>query len=185
MDDIIDSQVIAAISSENQIQEAIDSSCNVAFLLLGNILSLPHYVTKLKESNVRVFVHMDLVEGLSNDRSAIKFIVEKVKPTGIITTKSYIIKIAKKYNLLTVQRLFIIDRNAITKGLQMVSDSKPDAIELMPGVLPKAIDQFATASHLPIIVGGLIDTKQEIHVALETGALAVSMTSNDLWNAGL
>lgn len=158
MDDIIESQVVAAISSENQIQEAIDSSCNVAFLLLGNILSLPHFVAKLKESDIHVFVHMDLIAGLSNDISAINFIVEKVKPTGIITTKSYIVKVAKKYNLLTIQRLFIIDRNAINKGLQMVSDSKPDAIELMPGVLPKAIDQFATNSHLPIIVGGLIDT---------------------------
>jgi len=47
-----------------------------------------------------------LLRGLSNTKSAIKYIARKWKPTGIITTKFSLIKFAKEEKLMTIQRIF-------------------------------------------------------------------------------
>ncbi|GAK10459.1 glycerol-3-phosphate responsive antiterminator [Geomicrobium sp. JCM 19039] len=185
LNDIVQSQVIAAISSEDKLDVAIRSESNVAFLLTGDIMVLPSYVERLKSTGMHVFVHLDFIDGLANDKSAIDYIAKQVKPTGIITTKSFLIKLAKKQNLLTIQRLFIIDRNAVQKGITMTKDSQPDAIEVLPGIIPKVIHQFLESSKLPIIAGGLVDREQEVHEALEAGVLAVSTGEADLWNLGV
>ncbi|GAK06837.1 glycerol-3-phosphate responsive antiterminator [Geomicrobium sp. JCM 19038] len=183
--DLIDSQVIAAISHKEKITKAIQSDCNVAFLLTGDLIVLPEYVEQLKRANMHVFVHLDFIEGLANDKSAIEYVAKMVRPTGIITTKSHLIKWAKKQNLLTIQRLFVLDRNAVKKGIAMVRDSDPDAIEILPGIIPKVIKQYLASSKLPIIAGGLVDQEAEVYEALEAGVLAVSTGEDPLWKMGV
>lgn len=183
--DIVESQVIAAINSEAKLLKAIQSECNVAFLLMGDIMTLPNYVRDLQKHEMKVFVHLDFVDGIANDKSGIEFIAKKVKPDGIITTKKHLIKHAKDEDLITIQRLFLIDNSAIDKGIQMIRSSKPDAVEVLPGLIPKVITKLTDITPLPIIVGGLIDNKAEILQALEAGALGTSCGSPDLWNLGI
>ncbi|QQK81081.1 glycerol-3-phosphate responsive antiterminator [Salicibibacter cibi] len=185
LNDIVQSQVISAIDTKDKIPIAINSGCNVAFLLTGDILLLPSYIKQLHDAGIYVFVHMDFIEGLANDKSAIDYIVKEINPIGIISTKSFVIKLAKKQGLQTIQRLFLIDGNAVNKGIEVTQISKPNAIELLPGIIPKVIDQFTKKSELPIIAGGLIEHPEEIHTALEAGALAVSTGAQTLWNQGL
>ncbi|AXF55923.1 glycerol-3-phosphate responsive antiterminator [Salicibibacter kimchii] len=184
LNDIVQSQVISAIDSKDKIPIAINSECNVAFLLTGDILVLPSYIKQLHDAGMDVFVHMDFIEGLASDKSAIDYIVKEINPIGIITTKSFVIKLAKKQGLQTIQRLFLIDGNAVNKGIEITQVSKPDAIELLPGIIPKVIDRFTKKSELPIIAGGLVEHPEEIHMALEAGALAVSTGAQTLWNQG-
>jgi glycerol uptake operon antiterminator len=54
-------------------------------------------------------------------------------------------------------------------------------IEIMPGVVPKALKILKQRLDIPIISGGLIDTKEEIIEALNAGAIAVSTSNKDLW----
>ncbi|PYZ92614.1 antiterminator [Salipaludibacillus keqinensis] len=182
---MIESQVIAAISSPNQIDQAIKSQCNVAFLLTGDICNMHTHVNRLQQGGLSVFVHLDLIEGLKSDKKAVQFIGEVIKPEGIITTKPFLIKYAKSIGLITIQRLFLIDSTALEKGMQMVESSKPDAIEMLPGIIPKVVDRISRTMDMPIITGGLLETKEEVMESLEAGALATSIGSPCLWDIDL
>ncbi|MNH46145.1 dihydroorotate dehydrogenase 1B [compost metagenome] len=51
----------------------------------------------------------------------------------------------------------------------------------MPGVASKIIKSMERKVHLPIIAGGLIQTKKDIIESIGAGAVAVSTTKRVLW----
>ncbi len=180
--DLVQSQVIAAIKNEEDIEKAITSNANIVFLLTGNLLNITEYLDRLKEAQKSIFIHIDFIEGLSNTKSAIKYIAQKWKPLGIITTKSTLIKFAKEEGLMVIQRMFLIDHSAISKGISICETYHPDAIEVLPGLMPNVIDHLTRQVNLPIIAGGLISSKEDIIKGLEAGALAMSTGDSSLWN---
>lgn len=183
--DMVQSQVIAAISNPEVIDEAIKSEVNIAFLLTGDILTMKGYVNRLRESGMYVFIHLDFIEGISNHKSAIKYIAKEWEPEGIITTRSQLIKTATEEGFLTIQRVFLLDQSALNKGIEMIKSCKPDAIEILPALMPRVIYEMTELTPLPLIAGGLIREKKEILQALEAGALATSVGSPSLWNLGI
>ena len=183
--DIVQSQVISSIKNEKDIELAISSTANITFVLTGNIITTKGYIEQLNKAGKMTFVHLDFIDGLSNTRSAITYIAKIWKPMGIITTKSNLIKYAKEEGLMTIQRLFLIDRNALKKGIEIAHQCKPDAIEVLPGLMPSVIDELTGLTNLPIIAGGLISNKEEILNGLEAGALAISSGDPKLWNLDL
>lgn len=183
--DMVRSQVIAAVSKPSLIDEAIKSEANIAFLLTGDLLSIKDYVQRLQSSGMQVFIHLDFIGGLSNDRSAIQYIAQKWKPEGIITTRGYLIKFAKEEGLRTIQRIFLLDQTALKKGIEMIKQHKPDAIEVLPGLMPRVIYEITEQTKIPLIAGGLIREKEEIIEALRAGALATSISIPKLWSIGL
>lgn len=185
IEDMVESQIIASVKSEADLEMALKSNVNIVFLLTGNLLSAERYILQLKEAGKHVFLHLDFIEGLSNSRSAVNFIAEAWKPTGIITTKGNMVKFAKEMNLMTIQRIFLLDRSALYKGIEMVRSCSPDAVEIMPGIIPKIVDQLASELPYPIIAGGLISELQEVHDALRAGALAVSSGNPNMWHFDL
>jgi len=82
--------------------------------------------------------------------------------------------------LLTVQRFFALDSQGVSGISELASASAPDFIEIMPGIADKIISRFANDT-VPVIAGGLIDTKTEVTNALSKGAIAVSTGKKDLW----
>jgi glycerol uptake operon antiterminator len=180
--DLIESQVIVSIKDQKDIEKAIESPSNIVFLLTGNLLTIQEHIQILQNANKKVFLHIDFIDGLSNTKSAIEYIAKHLKPLGIITTKSNLIKFAKEVNLLAIQRIFLIDGGAVTKGIEMVKSCKPDAVEVLPGLMPRVIFELTETIETPLIVGGLISSKEEILSALKAGALAVSVGNSVLWN---
>ncbi|WP_343042091.1 glycerol-3-phosphate responsive antiterminator [Ornithinibacillus caprae] len=185
MVDLFESQIIATITTPEQIPLAIESHSNVTFLLAGDLLTSPSYINELKDAGMIVFIHLDLIEGLANDRSAIRYVAKNWKPDGIITTKTHLIKFAKDEGMLTVQRLFLIDQHAVQKGIEIANKCQPDAIEVLPGIMPRVTYEITEKTRLPVIVGGLIKYEDEIHAALRAGALAASLSDQKLWNLGI
>lgn len=180
--DLVQSQVIASVKNGEHLRAAERSRSNIVFLLTGDLMTTHHYLNELKEHNKTTFVHVDFIEGLSNTKSAIKFIAEVWQPKGIITTKSNLIKYAKEEGLMAIQRIFLIDKNAMKKGIEIAHSCKPDAIEVLPGIMPSIIDSLTKQTHLPIIAGGLVSTKNQIDEGLKAGALAISSGDPKLWN---
>jgi len=154
------------------------------FILGGDILTIPHMLSSLYKVKKLVFIHMDLIEGLGSDEAAVKFVATKWHPFGLISTRGRLIKLAKKYNLVAIQRLFLLDSASIVSGKHVVESVNPDMVELMPGVIPKAISDFCIDSKYPVIAGGMITQKQEVILALKAGAVAVSTSNNELWIEG-
>ena len=54
-------------------------------------------------------------------------------------------------------------------------------VEIMPGIVPKALKEIRSYTRTPIIAGGLISDKKDIMAAFEAGADAISTTRNELW----
>lgn len=183
--DMVESQMIASVKNEEDLQHAIDSNVNIVFLLTGNLMTITGYIEQLRQAGKYVFIHMDFIDGISNSRNAINYVAKNWRPTGIITTKTQIVKMANEAGLKTIQRIFLLDRAAVNKGIEMVKSCKPDAVEILPGVIPKLIDQLSSEIDYPIIAGGLIDDISEVHQALESGALAVSSGNPKMWNYNL
>lgn len=173
--------VIAAVKDLNKLEDALSSKCEIIFLLSGNIFNLEQIVQKVKDSGKMIFIHVDLIDGFSRDATALKYICEKMKPDGIISTKNNQLKVAKELGLLTVQRLFIIDSLSIDTTVKTSQTIKPDAVEIMPGIMPDITKRLSTLIEVPIIVGGLVSEKKYVDLATENGAHGVSTSCRELW----
>ncbi len=170
------SPIIAAVRDDNFF-DAINSEAEVIFYLKANLLTVKERIKKAIENNKMIFVHIDLADGIGRDKTGIEFLAN-IGVSGIISTRNQLITAAKDKGLLTVQRFFALD----SQGLESIKESSADLIEIMPGVIPKVIKKFSTQS-TPLIAGGLIETKSEIVLALQSGAIAVSSGKIELWNA--
>lgn len=174
--------VIAAIKCKEDVQAAIEAESEVIFLLTSDLFSIQESVSQLKEADKMVFVHFDLIDGLSKNVTALKYIAEMIKPDGIISTKTNIISAAKKMGLLTIQRHFIVDSISLKNSIDMIQDTKPDAVEVLPGLITKVIEQIKVQTAIPIIAGGLISDKSEVMGCISAGVSAISSTNKAIWN---
>ena len=180
MDALEAAPVIAAVKNGTQANAAAHSAVSVAFVLGGSILTMDGIMASLNEGGKLAFLHMDLIEGIGRDEAGLEYAAAKWHPAGIISTRAPLLKLARQLELLCVQRVFLLDSGSIRSGIALVEQSKPDFVELMPGVIPKAIGQFRYAGR-PVIAGGMVTERNEVIQALAAGALAVSTSSTDLW----
>jgi glycerol uptake operon antiterminator len=179
---LVENPIVAAIRNENDLNHVIKSKAKIVFVLYGDLVGIRTICDSLKENDKVVFIHLDMIEGLKADVKGIQFIKEHAKPFGVITTKSANIKFAKNAGLYTIQRVFIIDSLSLETGIKNILSVSPDAVEVMPGVASKIINSLEAKVHLPIIAGGLIQTKKEVKDSVIAGATAISTTCYDIWD---
>lgn len=177
-----DSPVIAAVKNMEMLENAVNSPCEIIFMLSGDIFNLADAVKRAHEKEKMIFIHIDLIEGFSRDAVALRYIHENISPDGIISTKAGLIKIAKEMGMLTVRRFFIIDSLSLDNVVNATIAEKSDAIEIMPGVMPKIISKLKKKIKTPMIAGGLISEKEDVIGALQAGANGVSTTAENVWN---
>ncbi len=175
-------RIIAAVNNIDKLDLAIQSPCQIIFLLTANILNLKDIVDKVKRANIDIYVHIDLVDGLSKDTVALKYISEKIRPDGIISTKSNLIKKAKSMNMFAIQRLFMLDSLSLQTGINSVLSTKPDAIEIMPGIIPNIIKEVHKKTNISVIAGGLISKKDDVIGCLKAGAVGISTSKEIIWD---
>lgn len=177
--------VIAAIRSEADAAQAAKSPTAAVFLLGGSILTLSDTVKMLQGAGKSAFIHMDLCEGLGRDAAAVRWCARNLRPDGVISTKSQLLHAAKEEGLITIQRMFLMDSASLVSGMKMMKGCPPDLVELMPGLIPKAIRAVSGKLSIPVIAGGMITEADEVAGALQAGALAVSTSDRVLWRMGV
>ena len=170
--------VIAAIRDDGW-QDALASPAQVLFYLSADLLTVEQRVQEAHAAGKFVLVHLDLAEGIGKDRTGIRYLAQ-CGVDGIISTRGQIIRYAKEQNMLTVQRFFALDSKGMDSIDDMLRSAAPHLMEIMPGVIAKAVVRFSQGS-IPVIAGGLIQTKQEVTDALGSGATAVSTGCKELW----
>jgi glycerol uptake operon antiterminator len=182
MKDVLEAHpIIAAVRDGENLEVALQSPVAVIFLLNASLSNLKTRVRQIRDNRKTVFVHLEMVAGLSKDQAALEFLQAEVEPDGIITTKPNLIHVAKNLGLLTVQRLFILDSLSIQTGIKMLQGNHPDLMEIMPGIIPKVIPEIKKHIQIPIIAGGMVGAKEEIIELLKAGAVAVSTSREALW----
>ncbi|MBC5708680.1 MAG: glycerol-3-phosphate responsive antiterminator [Hungatella hathewayi] len=176
-----DCPVIAAVKDETGLKECLYSESQIIFLLFGDICSVGRYVEIAKSAGKMVFVHMDLINGLGNKEVAVDFIREHTGVDGIISTKPQLVKRAKELGLFGILRIFVIDSMAFGNIEKQCASLVPDAVEILPGLMPKIIKKLCSTVNVPIIAGGLISDKEDVMNALNAGAVAISVTNQRVW----
>lgn len=170
--------VIAAVQHKG-FDEALQSPAQIIFHLGVDLLSVNDQIRQAHESGKFIFIHLDLAEGIGKDRIGVQYLA-KCGADGIISTKSQLIRYAKEQGLVTVQRFFALDSKGMDSIEDVLKNTNPHLMEIMPGVISKAISRFSKG-HIPVIAGGLIETKNEVTDALRCGAAAVSTGQSILW----
>lgn len=128
-----------------------------------------------------VFIHADLMKGVSPDRDGLQFLKNSVGIQGIVSTRSPVLKTAQGLGLLTIQRTFLIDTSSLESALEALAKTQPSAVEFMPGIAPGILSYIKGRIEFPLISAGLIRSEADIHQAFEAGADAVSMSRVELW----
>lgn len=180
-DILIENPVIAAVRNDNELEKAALSRVKIVFVLYGSILTLPGICKRLHEVSKMVFVHADMIEGLRGDMAGIEFIHRSSSPAGIVSTRVSSIKYAKQLHLQTILRIFLLDSLSLQTGVKNIHETNPDAVEIMPGIACRLIDEVERTIAVPVIAGGLIVNKEQVLESLSCGAVAISTSKEDLW----
>lgn len=179
---IQEAPVIAAVKNDMGLAHALRSECAAVFILYGTILDIGQIVKRIRAAGKLAFVHADLIEGLSNrGEIAVDFLAEATKADGIISTRPNLIHQAKELGLITVQRFFLLDSISFENVVRQSSHA--DVIDILPGAMPDVIRRLSQRVTQPLIASGLLTDKRDVCGALAAGAVAVSTTSEELWEA--
>ena len=170
--------VIAAVTHDG-FQAALNSPVQIIFHLGIDLMTVNDAIRQAHDAGKYIFIHLDLAEGIGKDRAGVRYLAQ-CGTDGIISTKAQLIRYAKEQGLITVQRFFALDSKGMDSIEEMAKNTNPHCMEIMPGVIGKAIARFSNGN-IPVIAGGLIQTKSEVTDALGCGAAAVSTGKADLW----
>lgn len=173
-------RIFAAVKNDAELGSAINSNAEIIFMLAPNIGKIRNQAKRVHESGKKLFIHLDFAEGIGKDEYGILF-ARSQGVDGIISTRINIIKLAKKIGLFCVQRFFIVDTHSVETTIESARLSGADMIEIMPGTTSKVIKRLRERLDMPVVAGGLIETREEIQEAIECGASAVSTGKKELW----
>lgn len=174
-------KVAAAVRTEEDFQAALNSKVEVIFLHGTNLFSIDEQIERAHGAGKKIFVHMDFADGIGKDRVGLEYL--KLRGAdGIISTKTSMIRQAREAGLTTVQRFFIVDSHSVDTAADAIRIAKPDIVEIMPGVVYKKIVEFANKVNTPILVGGLVEFRDEVDNALAAGAEGISTAARELWD---
>ena len=82
----------------------------------------------------------------------------------------------------TIQRLLIMDSISLKNSVESIKKTRPNAIEILPGIMPKIIKKIRKDINLPIISSGLISDNEDLELALQAGAIAISSSKKSIWS---
>ncbi|HNX32231.1 MAG TPA: glycerol-3-phosphate responsive antiterminator [Holophaga sp.] len=175
-------RVIPAVKDDAAMKKALHSSHDIVFILYGDILTLDDHVNAIIRSGKMPFVHLDMVNGLASNPVVLEYFYRHFKRNcGVLTTKSNMAKKALELGIRVVQRFFMLDSLSVESAIEGIGKIRTDAIEIMPGIIPRVISHIHRQTNAPIIAGGLINTASDIEKILAGGAIAVSTSRSDLW----
>ncbi len=178
--DFFRNKIAAAVREEKDLEKALTSNVDMVFLLHSSIMSAASCIKRIHEAGKKAFVHIDFAEGIGKDRAGLEYL-KSIDVDGICTTRTNLVKMAKDLGLITVQRFFMIDSHSVGTSVESIKISRPDIVEIMPGIVTKKIREFSGLVNVPVITGGLVENEEEVRAALEAGATVVSTGECSLW----
>ena len=179
---INENSIIASVYDLENLDDALDSNCEIVFLLTGNIFNLKKIADKIRSKDKGLYICVDSIDGFSKDTWGLEYIVKNICPNGIITSKQNLIKLSMSMGVFTIQRLIISDRNSLKKALTLLKVNRPHALELLPGIIPSLIQQVFEETKISLIASGLIRDIDDIDLAFQAGSVAIASSNQSLWN---
>jgi glycerol uptake operon antiterminator len=173
--------VIASIKDEDGLRAVLHAPCPVVFVLFGSVMTIHGIVSALKKAGKTVFVDVDLLDGFSSKPITVDFLKAHTQADGVLSSKSIMVRAAKAAGLMAVHRLFLVDSFSYNNVSKQVKISQPDAIEILPGCMPRVISWVRDDTDIPLIAGGLVCDKEDVMAALGAGASAIASSNREVW----
>jgi glycerol uptake operon antiterminator len=174
-------RILPAVRRMKDFEKLMDMTYEYAVLLDSHIGQIKPITDMARAHGKKLLLHADLIEGLKNDEYAAEYLCQAVKPAGLLSTRAGVIAKTKQNGFIAVQRLFLLDSHAVEKSYVLIERTRPDFIEVMPGVIPHMIAEVHERTGIPVFAGGLIRTVEDVERALEAGATAVTTSNIELW----
>lgn len=178
---MIKSFIIPAISTHQTLRTFLKTDHEVGILMNFQLAQLEGLIQEMRDAAKKVFVHLELIKGLSNDEYGAIYLIQHFNVDGIITTKPKVIEMCQKRGTYAIMRFFLKDTLSLEQSLEMMTHQHPDAIEILPAI-PKMVHLVKNQISIPVILGGLISTPEEVDAAYQVGAMAVTTSNKELWN---
>ena len=150
-------------------------------LLTGNIFNLKEIAFKVRGKNKGLYIHIDSIDGFSKDTWGLEYIIKNIHPDGIITEKDNLIKLSKSMGIFTIQRLFVVNSNSMEDAIESIKKTRPNAVEILPGIMPKIVKKIITDTSMPVISSGLISDKEDLDSIIKAGAIAICTSKSNIW----
>lgn len=175
--------IIPSVHQRKELLYAMEeTAADWIMLKLGDVNTLPQLVGHIHRSGKKVMVHQDSIKGLARDKMGIQYMAN-CGVDCVITMKSLCVKYIKDAGMVAAFGFFVIDSDACRTGLGSIKEYQPDVVILMPGTIPpQLIREIKGEAGIPVILGGLMTTGEQITTAIEIGAAAVATSNQDLWN---
>lgn len=181
LEKVSENPIVASINDLNKLDIALESPCEVISLLTGNIFNLREISNKVHKSNKILLIYIDEIDGFSKDTWGLEYIVKNIPLDGIITSKENLVKLSKDMGIFTIRRMFVPDTNTLDNVLDSIKKNRPHALEILPGIMPKVIKKIVEDTKIPLIAGGLISDFKDVKSSLNSGAIAISTSNEDIW----
>jgi len=175
--------IIPCTNSFSDILEPKFENIRVVLLYDLNIIDLFKIAKKNIEKKKEIILNVDMIEGISCDKNGLSFLKEYLKINTIASSSPKVINYSKKLGFTIVQTLFMFDTKSLEKGMELIKQSKPDFIDIRPGISFLKVENFIknNITNTPIICSGLIQTESDIKNILNKKAIAVTTSNKALW----
>lgn len=175
--------VIPALRSLADTSAAAAAPSRVVYLLAAGLSTLDEYLHVLRAQDKEVLINLDLFAGLSRHTEAVAYLAAS-GCSGIISTHTDVLNIARSHGLYAVQRTFMIDSDSVSSCMRSLRRFVPDALEILPApvaprLLPAMRNDFPGVA---AVGGGLISGLQEADSLIAQGLDAVSTGNPNFWS---
>ncbi len=175
-------KVLPAISSHQALRKFLKTDLVHGILMNFQLAQLEELVTTMHKHGRKVLVHLDMVKGLMSDEYGAIHLIQNLHIDGIISIKPRVIELCKKRNVLGIMRFFLKDSISLRQSLEIAQKTLPDALEILPTGHTHIIDRIKDKLPVDVLMGGLIETPEEIDACLSAGAVAVTTSKEALWD---
>lgn len=173
----------AAITGGVSVDAALASQAPVIVILRGNGLSLPPLIRRIHAAEKLVAIHIDLVGGLRQDRSGVKWLAE-AGADAVVSSHGQLMAAIRSDGMTAIHRLLLVRRSQLDSAAHAIMRSAPHIVEVLPGVLFPAIVERMPPFTVPVLAGGFIRTETDVRAVLNAGALGVTTSTPGLWGPG-
>jgi glycerol uptake operon antiterminator len=180
VDRIAAERCCAAITAEDQLDDALDSLAAVVFVLRGNGLHIGSLVKRIHAAGKLAAVHVDLVGGLRADRASVSWLAA-AGVDAVISSHGQLMAPIRHEGMTAILRLLLTRRSQLDTAVGAIGRSNPNIVEVLPGVILPSVAPLLPDFGVPVLAGGFIRTARDVEAVLATGALGVTTSAGQLW----
>ena len=178
---LADAPCCAAIVDWARLDAALASRAAAIFVLRGNGLDLSDLVRRVHDEGKLIAVHLDLVDGLKPDHWGVAWLA-RCGADAVITSHGQLMSVIRNEGAIAIHRLLLSRREHLETAVAALARSRPDIVEILPGVILPAIAGLLPALDVPMLAGGFIRTPLDARAVLASGAVGVTTSSEGLWD---